>query len=348
MKAARLKGAGKIAIEEIPIPEISDTEVLVKVKYGAICGTDIHAFKAPGFLPVGCFLGHEFSGVIAKVGSKVKAWKPGDRVAVNPLFQCGECWACKRGLFSCCKDMHAKTIGNFTDPTMPGGFSEFVRVPKPETRLYPLPDEVPFEEGALIEPLADTLHAVRISSFKPGDYTMVLGCGPIGLGVISFLRYGGAGLIIASEVNERRAELAKKLGADYVFNPQKTSNLREEVFKLTGGLGADQVFDCSGVPQAFQSATDFLKTRGQIVLMGVIEKEVPIVPIRFQTGEFQLVASWCQNDEFPMVIDFLKRGAVPIRELITSKIKLSDIVEQGFRKLVKPGHSEIKIVVSPE
>jgi len=176
---------------------------------------------------------------------------------------------------------------------------------------------------------------------------MVLGCGPIGLGVISFLRYGGAGLIIATEVNERRAELAKEFGADYVFNPQKVSNLQEEVLRLTKGLGINQVFDCSGVAQAFQSAINFLRPRGQIVLMGVIEQEVPIVPFRFQPSEFQLVASWCQNDEFPMVVDFLKRGVSPVKELITAKIRLKDIVEQGFNKLLKPGHSEIKILVSP-
>ena len=179
--------------------------------------------------------------------------------------------------------------------------------------------------------------------------TMVLGAGAIGLGVIAFLKNAGAGLIIATEVIEKRAEVAKKLGADYVFNPQKVSNLKEEVLKLTNGLGVAQVFDCSGVSQAFQSTTDFVRPKGQIMLIGVIATEVSIIPININLHEIQLQGSWCYySDEFPMVIDFLKRGVLPVKEMITSKIKLSDIVEQGFNKLLKPGHAEIKILVSPE
>ena len=347
MKVARLKGARDITLEEIPVPEISDMEVLVEVKYCGICGTDLHAFQFPGFFPVGCFMGHEFSGVIAKVGNKVEGWKPGDRVTVNPMYQCGECWACQHGFLSLC-ERAMEAIGVSTGETMPGAFAKFVRVPIPQKRLYSLPGEVSFEEGALVEPLATSLHAVRISALRPREQTMVLGAGGIGLGVIAFLKNAGAGLIIATEVNEKRAEAAKKLGADYVFNPQKVSNLKEEVLKLTNGLGVTQVFDCSGIPQAFQSATNFLRPRGQIVLVGIIDKEVPIVPFNINLHEIQLQGSWCYVDEFPMVIDFLKKGVVPVKEMITSKIKLSDIVEQGFEKLLKPGHAEIKILVSPE
>jgi len=347
MKAAVLKGPGEIALEEIPVPQISDTDVLVEVKCAAICGSDLHAFQAPGFFPVGCFLGHEFSGVVVKVGKKVEGWKPEDRVTVNPLSQCGECWACKHGFLSCCE--HAgEAIGTLTDETMPGGFAKFVRVPAPQKSLYSLPDEVSFEEGALVEPLSTSLHAVRISAFRPGDSTMVLGTGAIGLGVITFLKRGGAGLIIATEVNEKRAEVAKKLGADYVFNPKRVSNLREEVLGLTNGLGVTQVFDCSGIPQVFRTATNFLRPRGQIMLVGIIDNEVPIVPLNINLHEIQLQGSWCYTDEFPMVIDFLKKGVVPVKEMITSRIKLSDIVEQGFEKLLKPGHAEIKILVAPD
>jgi len=346
MKAARLKGPREIALEEIPVPEISDMEVLVEVKYCAICGSDVHSFRGPGFVPDGAYMGHEFSGVIAKVGNKVEGWKPGDRVTVNPCYQCGECWACQHGFLSLCERM-AEGIGVSTDETMPGAFAKFVRVSIPQKRLYSIPDDLSFEEAALVEPLASSLHAVRISTFKPGDYTMVLGAGPIGLGVIAFLKSAGAGLIIATEVSEKRTELAKKLGADYVFNPQKFLNLREEVLKLTNGLGVAQVFDCSGVSQAFQSATNFLRPRGQVMLVGLIQKEVAIVPANWTVNEWGLQGSMCYTDEFPIVIDFLKRGALPAKEMITSKIKLSDIVEQGFNKLLKPGHAEIKILVSP-
>jgi 2-desacetyl-2-hydroxyethyl bacteriochlorophyllide A dehydrogenase len=348
MKAARLKGARDVVLEEIPIPDISDTEVLIEVKYCGICGADLHAYRVAGFFPLGSYMGHEFSGVVAKVGNKVEGWKPGDRVVIFPGPQCGKCWACKHGFWSCCE--HAmEAIGVFTTETMPGAFAKFVRVPVPEKRLYPIPKELSFEAGALVEPLATSLHAVRISAFRPGDQTMVLGAGMIGLGVIAFLKNAGAGLIIVTEVIEKRKEVAKKLGADYVFSPQKVSNLKEEVLKLTNGLGVAQVFDCSGISRAFQSATEFVRPRGQIMLVGVITTEVSIIPININLHEIQLQGSWCYYpDEFPIVINFLKRGALPIKEIITSKTKLSDIVEQGFNKLLTPGHAEIKILVSPD
>ena len=268
MKAARLKGPRDIVLEEIPVPEISDDEVLVEVKYCGICGTDLHAFQAPGFLPVGTFLGHEFSGVLAKVGNKVEGWKPGDRVVVVPAYSCGECYACKHGFPEIC-ERTMESIGCFTDEGMPGGFTKFVRVPIPQRRLYSLPEEVSFEEGALVEPLATSLHAVRISAFSPGDQAMVLGAGAIGLGVISFLKNAGAGLIIATEVNAKRAELANKLGADHVFNPQKVSNLQEEVLRITNGLGVNQVFDCSGVPRLFKMQSLFSDPEAKLCLLGL-------------------------------------------------------------------------------
>jgi (R,R)-butanediol dehydrogenase/meso-butanediol dehydrogenase/diacetyl reductase len=348
VKAARLKAPKKIALEEILVPDISDTDVLVKVKYCGICGTDLRGFAAPGLISVGAYMGHEFSGVITKVGKNVSGWQVGDRVVVNPNCFCGKCYACKHGDLECCEHLIENSLGCLSDEKLPGAFSEFVRVPFADQRLYPLPDELSFEEGALAEPLASSLHAVRMSAFKTRDMVMVLGCGGIGLGVIAFLKDAGAGLIIATEINEKRTELAKKLGADFVFNPQKVSNLREEVLKLIKGLGVNQVFDCSGIPQAFQSASEFLRPKGQIVLVGIIDKDVPIVPLNYQIGEFQLQASFCYSDEFPLVISFLKNTKLPVKELITSKIKLSDIQEQGFNKLIQPGNSEIKILVSPE
>ena len=347
MKALQLKGPESIALEEIPVPQILDNEVLVEVKYCGICGSDIHAYKVPEVFPAGAFLGHELSGVVAAAGNNVVNWKPGDRVAVNPLYRCGECYACQHGLWSCCPRAF-EAVGVMADERYPGGFAKYARIPHPEYQLYALPENVSFLEGALVEPLADGLHAVRISSFKPGNHTMVLGSGLIGLGVISFLKYAGAGVIIVTEINERRAELAKQCGADYVINPLKSPNVRKEVMALTGGLGVNQVFDCSGVAEAFQSAVNFLKPRGQIVLTGIVEQEVPIIPLKFQPGEFQLIATWCQDDEIPMVIDYLKKGVSSIKNAVTSKIKLEDVIEQGFNKLLKPDHGEIKILVSPD
>jgi (R,R)-butanediol dehydrogenase/meso-butanediol dehydrogenase/diacetyl reductase len=208
---------------------------------------------------------------------------------------------------------------------------------------------VSFEEGTLVEPLACSLHAIRKSTLKLGDKAAVLGCGTMGLGVIAHLKNLGASLIIATEINERRTEVAGKLGADWVFNPQKMPNITERIMELTEGVGVDVVFDASGVPQAFRSAASFLRPGGQVVLLGIITDEVPIAPISFNIGEKSLQGSIeCVDEEYPMVIDFLKKGVSPVKEMITSKIKLSDIAEDGFYRLIKPGCDEIKIIVEPD
>lgn len=348
MKSLLLRGAQDALLVERPVPEISDTEVLLEVKYAGICGSDVEGYKRAIIHHPGTYTGHEFTGVIAKVGSKVEGWKPGDRVVVLAVYQCRNCDACVRGFASCCVHGLEQALGTTPGEEWAGGFSKFVRVPNPERRLFALPDEVSFEEGALVDPVACSLHVVRISDFKPGDYTMVLGAGPIGLGVILFLKMAGAGVIIATEINEKRIELAKKFGADYVFNPQKVSDLRAEVLRVTKGLGVNQVFDCSGVGPVFKTAIQYLRPRGQVVLYGVITQEVPILPLDFLYGEYRLQAGLWVHDEFPMVIDYFRKGVLPAKEMITSRIKLDEIVEKGFNKLLDPDSNEVKILVSPE
>ena len=349
MKAALLKRPGEMVFEDIPVPEISDDEVLVEVKYCGICGSDVHSFPDCLLFPPGTYMGHEVSGVLDKVGKNVKGWNVGDRVVFNPLYMCGECYACLHGRQSECEHGFEHAIGCMPGLEHAGGWAKYVRVPLPGWRLHRLPDEVSFEEGALVEPLACSLHAVKISDFNVGEDTMVLGAGPIGLGVIAFLKYGGAELIIATEMIEKRIEVAKKLGADYVFNPLKEPNLKEKVLELTKGKGVDVVFDCSGKADAFITATDFLRKGGQILLKGVIEHETPILPMNWAINEWRLQGSMCYYaDEWDMVVEYLRKGVAPIKEMISSKIKLSNLMKEGFDVLLKPGHNEIKIIVEPD
>ena len=349
MKSLLLKGPGELVFEDVTVPEVSDDEVLVEVKYCGICGSDLHTIPDCLLYPAGTYLGHEFSGVLAKVGKNVRGWKVGDRVVANPMYICGECYACRHGRLSQCEHGAEKAIGAAAGLECAGAFAKYVKVPIPEKRLYRLPDEVSFEEGALVEPLACSLHAVRVSAFKVREHAMVLGAGMIGLGVIAYLKNAGAGLIIVTEINDKRAAVARKMGADYVFNPREVTDLKERVLELTGGKGIDVVFDCSGIAEAFRSATSFLRKGGQIIIKGIIPKETPIIPMDFTFNEWDLKGSLCYYaDEFPMVIEFLKRGISPVKELITSKIKLSEIIEKGFDALSKPGNSEIKIIVQPD
>jgi threonine dehydrogenase-like Zn-dependent dehydrogenase len=354
MQALCLKGANQIVLEDIPVPKIAAGDVLVEVKYCGICGTDLHGVREPGFIPVGTYLGHEIVGVVAEAGSRVKGWKKGDRVVVNPCYQCGECYACRHGFSSCCSAAGTGNpidcIGCSVGEDYIGGFAKYVKVTAPERRLTRLPEEVSFAEGALVEPLAVSFHAVRISTFKPGDYTMVLGGGMIGLGVVAFLKQSGARLIIVLKKSGRGVEVLKRVGADYVFyDLDKIKDLKQQVFALTGGTGVNQVFECSGAPEMFKLATNFMAPRGQLVLVGIITEEVPILPLAYVPNELSLIGSYIYNypDEFPMVVDFLKKRTLPVDDIITAKIKLADI-GAAFRRLMQPGCRDIKILVSPE
>lgn len=349
MKVVLLRGPADVSLEEVPVPEITDDDVLVEVKYCGICGSDVHSIPTCALFPPNTYLGHEFSGVIAKMGKNVAGWETGARVVVNPLYMCGQCHSCRHGRQSICREGYKHAIGSAPGIEHAGAFAKFVRVPNPEWRLHRLPDEVSFEEGALVEPLAASLHAVRMSSFRVGGHVVVIGTGPIGLGVITFLKYAGAGLIIALETDKNRKELAERLGADYVFNPHNVPDLREKILDLTNEEGAEVVFECSGVDKAFQIATDFLIPGGEIVLVGVSPQDVRISPLEWVTGEWRLQSSMCYYaDEFSIVLEFLKGKTVPINEMITSKIKLSNIIKDGFYKLTEPNKTEIKILVEPD
>jgi threonine dehydrogenase-like Zn-dependent dehydrogenase len=182
-----------------------------------------------------------------------------------------------------------------------------------------------------------------------GERAVVLGAGPIGLGVVAFLKHAGASLVVVTETKERRMEVAKKLGADYVFNPRMTPDLKGKVFEITGGHGVDTVFDCSGVAQAFRSATTFLKRGGQILIKGIITTDVPINPFDFAMNEWRIQGSWAYYfKEFPLVIEFLGKSILPVDEMITKKIKLIDVIRGGFNVLASPANKEIKIIVAPD
>jgi len=350
LKAALLKGPGEVVLEEVPIPKISAGDVLVEVKWCGICGSDVASYRSNELIQPGTYLGHEFSGVLAEVGGDVKGWKVGDKVVINENYECGECYACVHGYSSACPHCLEEQIGGQPGIENAGAFAKYVRVRHPEYRLYRIPDGVSFEEAALTEPLAVSLHAIRMSMFKPRDEVMILGCGMTGLGTIAQLRNAGAGLIVATiGKNKKRGEVALKLGADYVYSVYDTPDLREKVFELTDGQGMDLVFECSGMPAAFKSAPSFLRPRGQVILVGIMTHEVPIVPLDYVLGEFNLQGTFCYcHEEFPMVMELLKRNVLPVSEIISSRIKLSDIVTAGFEVLITPGNDRIKVLVQPD
>jgi len=338
-------GLQKLEFQERPRPVAGPGEVLVDVALCGICGSDVHGYLNGIMIPVGTVMGHEAVGTVAETGEGVTEWRAGDRVAIKPIPECGECPYCRKGQFSLCIEAFPRAIG--ISPANDGAFARTVKVKHPKTMLFRLPEEVTFEQAAVIEPLATSLHGVRMSRFRPGDTAVVIGAGTIGLGVLQFLNLGAAGKVIVLEVSERKREIARGLGADVVLDPLKEGEkLRETVFGHTHGIGADLVYECAGVPQALQASYSLVKSGGQVLLIGINDKEVSIQPFFLSLWEVELKGILGYYDEFDHVIEFLRRKRINTEVLISDTIDLADIEGKGFRRLLA-SRDDVKIVVRP-
>ncbi len=335
MKAVKYKGNGNISIEEVEIPEINENEVLIKTKIGSICGSDLHA-AALGIFYDNVTIGHEFSGIVEKVGRKVKDLKVDDRVAVNPnKNMCGECYWCKKGEYNLCKDILNEATGVCKD----GGFAEYVKVRS--ITASKLPDNVSFEHGAFVEPLATALRAVRVSKFLIGESAFIIGAGPIGLLTIECLKKAGAKDIFVSEIYAERKRVAKKIGATEVFDPRERDILG--YFKEKK-LSPKYIFECSGSKGAIDLAVSLSKKRGTITIVGISTEKTAFNTLTAILKEVNLKTSYAYVEEFDMAIDLLSKQFFDIDSLITKVLPLNDIT-QGFNELKKP-EKTIKILIN--
>jgi threonine dehydrogenase-like Zn-dependent dehydrogenase len=293
MKALRYHGQRDIRLDTIPVPEIAPGKVRISPKFCGICGTDLHEYLGGANLipkpgkphPITdetypLTLGHEFSGIVEEVGEGVTNVQKGDRVCVQPILFDGDCRSCQRGLVNCCDKNGFIGLSGFG-----GGLCESTVVP--EYAVKKLPDNVPLEIGALVEPLSVGWHSVDISPFKEGDSALVLGGGPIGLAVVQVLHGRGCNNIIVSEVSGKRREFAKEFGAHHTIDPTK-EDIVQRVKELTGGLGADVGFDAAGVQVALDTAFTALKARGTLVNIAVWENkaQLPMNEIVFRERNY--------------------------------------------------------------
>ncbi|QYY42158.1 2,3-butanediol dehydrogenase [Aneurinibacillus thermoaerophilus] len=349
MKAARWYGVKDVRVEEIPEQQVKPGMVKIRVEWCGICGTDLHEYLAgPIFLPskephpltnekVPLVLGHEFAGEIVEIGESVTKFKVGDRVAVEPILNCGECGACRSGIYNLCEKLgfHGLAGGG-------GGFSEYTVVK--ENMVHKLPDQMSYEQGAMVEPAAVAVHAIRQSKLQVGDKVAVFGAGPIGLLTIQAAKAAGASQIIAVELSEERREFAQKVGADIVLDP-KSVDVVKEIQTLTNG-GVDVSFEVAGVERVLNQAIESAKFDGQIIIVSVWEKAATILPNSLVLKEREMKGILGYRDIFPEVIQLIANGSIKAEELITKKINIDHIIEEGFETLVKE-KSHVKILVSP-
>ncbi len=254
-----------VELRELPVPEVAEDEVLLRVRAVSVCGSDIHQYHNKQSWPVRVpvVLGHEFGGQVARVGRRVRGFKEGDRVVSETAASiCGQCLYCRTGEYNLCP--HRSGFGYGTH----GAMAEYVRVP--ERCLHPIPDSLPFERAALTEPCCVGYNAVAVHSrIRPGDLVVILGPGPIGLLAAEMARVGGAGTLIVSGMSQdaSRLDAAQALGVTYAVNGEET-DLLELIRGLGDGLGADLVVDATGTSVALKQALEITRPGGQITKVG--------------------------------------------------------------------------------
>ncbi len=341
MKAAVLEKIECFEVKEVPVPEIGDDEVLIKVKYTGICGTDWSIYKgwySADKLPM--IPGHEFSGVIAKVGNHAGKLKEGDRVTADINMSCGSCFYCRRGDKLLCDNF--TQLGIHTN----GTFAEYVKAPA--VNVHRLPDNMSFEEGAFIEPVSCVIHAAKAMNAKLGSSVAIIGCG---LGVLharmAVLR-ACAPVIIFGD-NRKRLQVAKEMGADYAIHIDDVADPVEEVMKLTGGRGADYAIEAVGKVETYEQAFAMLRRGGQLSAFGITgdQDTMKMRPFEFVLGEKKVTGSCAGvGQDWPDAITLISNGRINPKPLFSMKVGLEDL-EWALHELRKDP-SLFKIFVSPE
>ncbi|CAH0993064.1 L-threonine 3-dehydrogenase [Sinobacterium norvegicum] len=333
MKAAVFKEVGQpLHVEQVADPAPESSELVVKVSYCGVCGTDLHATRE-GLTTACCdqILGHEYVGEIVEVGRESSGnWKVGDRVCAMPFIACGKCLPCASGKFFQCAN---KKVSGVDDQ---GGFAEFVTTGSRETLI--LPDELDLQTATLVEPLAVSLHAVRVAQLTAGSRILIMGAGPIGLTTALWAKFFGARDIIVSELADSRAELAKKMGATAVIKPDLTAGAEDLLTQFCDVAGAppDIIFECVGAPGLLQQCIEMAPYGGKIIPVGVCEKPDAIMPFFGLIKELNIqFAIAYDKDDFETSIAMLANRRIDVSPMITDVVSLDDLPD-AFEALKTP------------
>ena len=341
MKTAVMTKLKYCEIQQRPIPQPKDDEVLVKVNDVGVCGSDLHYYEAGR---IGDFivefpfvLGHEAGGTVVEVGKNVKKIKVGDRVAMEPGKTCGKCEFCKAGLYNLCPD-----VIFFATPPVDGVFQEYVA--HEEGLCFKIPDNMDTEEAALIEPLAVGLHAANQGNAHLGQVAVVTGSGCIGLMSLLSLKAKGVNKVIVVDVIDKRLEQAKKLGADYVINCKEVDALAE-ISRLTDGKGADKVFETAGSPVTIAQTAFAVKRGGTICLVGLSpQSEITYNFSQIMDKEAKIVSVFRYRNIYPKAIAAVAKGAIDVKKIVTHEFDL-DHIQEAYDEAVNNKTDLVKAVI---
>ncbi|NMC70485.1 MAG: alcohol dehydrogenase catalytic domain-containing protein [Myxococcales bacterium] len=343
MRAAVFHGPNQpLKLEDVPTPEPGPGQILVQVAACGVCHTDLHYIDhgVPTAKKPPLILGHEASGTVAKLGDGVKNFQVGDRVLLPAVLSCGTCFFCRTGRENICQSM--VMFGNNID----GAYAEYVLAPAKDA--FPLPEEVPLVEGAIIADATSTPYfaVTRRAGLRPGDSCLVMGCGGVGMNAVQIAASIGC-KVIAVDVLDKKLEYAKSFGAFAVINAKQTQNLAKDVRKLTGGMGVDVAFECIGNPATMEAAFGTIRKGGRLVVVGYTDKPMSLPVMKIMYFEQEVIGSLgCRPVDYPPLIEMARLGKVRVREMVTHRFPLAEI-NKAFDLLRSGDPSCLRAVVIP-
>ncbi len=322
MKSAVFHGKHQLCIEEKPIPELRDDEVLIKVMACGVCGTDIHIYEGDegaAKCPAGTTLGHEFSGVIEKLGKRVNAFKEGDRVCVDPNQLCGACYYCKSGMGHFCEQMTG--IGTTAD----GGFSQYCAVP--QSQVCHIAPNTSFEQAAMAEPVSCCLHGIDLCQITCSDTVAIIGGGMIGLIMVQLAKLSGAHTVILIEPVASKREIARKLGADILIDPFQED--AKERLNQEGVRRIGVVIECVGSPETIENALKIAGCKSTVMLFGLTKPQakIAIKPFDLFKKELTIRASYINPYTMPRAVELINSGKIDVSTMVYEMCSLPDLAE---------------------
>jgi L-iditol 2-dehydrogenase len=343
MQALLLAEYRKLTLTETARPAVGPRDVLVRVAACGICGSDVHGYDgSSGRRIPPIIMGHEAAGVIAELGRSVDRARVGDRVTFDSTVSCGACASCQRGAVNLCENRRVLGV-SCGDYRQNGAFAEYVVVP--ENILYPLPETLPFEHAAMIEPVSVAVHAVDRLKIQKGERATVVGAGMIGLLVIQALHAAGCADVIAIDIDDERLRLAAELGATTTINGQRVDAVAQ-VLELTGGEGTDVTVEVVGNASALNTSIGCVRRGGRVGLVGNLAAEVPFPLQAVVTRELTLFGSCASAGEYRRAIEMVASGAIRVAPLISAVAPLSE-GPQWFERLYGREPGLMKVILRP-
>lgn len=338
MKQARLVDIEKVQVEETDVPAVSGSDVLVEVQRCGICGSDLHMYYGESPLKPPLIQGHEFSGVVVDAGSDADPFSVGDRVVIEPGIPAGDSPLCDEEHYNVCPSL--EVLG----AQRPGGLSQYVVVPK--RALLKLPQELSFEEGALVEPFSFAVHVNERGGTNSATRMVILGGGTVGLSVLQVAKAMDAGFVAVSEPSKFKRTLAGRLGASRTLDP-RSATVEAELLQRDNAGGFDVIYDCVCNQQSMNQALALVRPQGRIVLVGISMESISFEPLRVLTREIDIIGvNMYRRKHFDEALRLATAGKLDMRSMISATFPISEVPE-AYKTLEENGPNLVKVLIDP-